>query len=269
MDLTRDYENAAFIPGADDYPPRWAEEAADWRAAMAAVGQFRALDVGGHPVELFLPSARPAGLVVFVHGGYWRRFSAADFSWLARGPMARDLAVALPAYPLCPSVRIRDITRHVARAVEATLAAVPEGPVTVTGHSAGGHLAARMACPGVLPGTAAARIVRCVPISPVSELEPLIRTDMNDDLRLDAEEAAAESPARLRPLPHVSAEVWVGADERPAFLDQARWLAEAWGCGHRIVRGRHHFDVIDGLADAADGLCLAVDPRSGPGRSVR
>jgi hypothetical protein len=43
--------------------------------------------------------------------------------------------------------------------------------------------------------------------------------------------------------------VWVGADERPAFLDQARWLAETWGCGHVVAPGKHHFDVIDALAD--------------------
>ena len=266
MDLTRDYENGLFIPDAESYPPRWEEEAAHWRAAMGAVGKFRALDVAGHPVELFLPSARPAGLVVFVHGGYWRRFSPAFFSWAAKGPMARDLAVALPAYPLCPTVRIRDITAHVARAVAAAMDAVPEGPVTVTGHSAGGHLAARMVCPGALANVS--RIARCVPISPVSALEPLIRTAMNDDLHLDAEEAADESPARLTPLPHVATEVWVGAEERPAFLDQARWLAEAWDCGHRIAPGRHHFDVIEGLAEADDPLTEAVDPTRAAGRSA-
>ena len=49
--------------------------------------------------------------------------------------------------------------------------------------------------------------------------------------------------------------VWVAGDERPAFLDQARWLAEAWpGTALTIVPGRHHFDVIDDLTDPESGL---------------
>ena len=64
----------------------------------------------------------------------------------------------------------------------------------------------------------------------------------------DMEAAKAESPVLMRPLP-VAVTVWVGANERPAFLDQARWLAEAWNAGHEIAEGRHHFDVIAALED--------------------
>ena len=70
---------------------------------------------------------------------------------------------------------------------------------------------------------------------------------MNADLRLDMAEAEAESPMLMAERLDVPATVWVGADERPAFLDQARWLAEAWGCAHVVAEGRHHFDVIEPL----------------------
>ncbi|MEM8582137.1 MAG: alpha/beta hydrolase, partial [Pseudomonadota bacterium] len=52
--------------------------------------------------------------------------------------------------------------------------------------------------------------------------------------------------------------VWVGAEERPVFLDQARWLANAWGANLRIDPGRHHFDVIDGLCEAESPLTSAL-----------
>jgi hypothetical protein len=45
----------------------------------------------------------------------------------------------------------------------------------------------------------------------------------------------------------VPVHVWVGGAERPVFLDQARWLAEAWTCPVTVDTGRHHFDVIEGL----------------------
>jgi hypothetical protein len=43
--------------------------------------------------------------------------------------------------------------------------------------------------------------------------------------------------------------LWVGGQERPAFLWQARLLSEHWDCPWHVEPGRHHFDVIDDLAD--------------------
>jgi len=108
---------------------------------------------------------------------------------------------------------------------------------------------ARMLQPGLLPDSVAARLRHVMPISPVSDLRPLLRTSMNADFRLDEAAAIADSPALMVERLPVPVTVWVGADERPVFLDQARWLAEAWGCGHVVDKGKHHFDVIDSLAD--------------------
>ena len=80
---------------------------------------------------------------------------------------------------------------------------------------------------------------------------------MNQDLRLDMDEATSESPA-LREAPDVPVTVWVGAEERPSFLDQARWLAEAWNAEHRIAPGRHHFDVLDELREPDSPLVNAI-----------
>ena len=246
------YANADFIPGAMEYPPRWAAAAAAFRAGLAGEGRARlglAYGPGArHGFDLFLPDAAPAGLVVYLHGGYWRAFDRADWSHFSAGPVLRGWAVAMPSYTLAPAIRIAGITREAAQAVSAAAREVA-GPVVVTGHSAGGHLAARLNCADVaLPGEVAARLARLVPISPIGDLRPLMQTAMNADFRLDPAEAAAESPilhAERRGLPTT---VWVGAEERPAFLDQARWLEQAWPeAGLRIAPGRHHFDVIDDL----------------------
>ena len=259
-DLTDAYENAAHIPGAETYPPRWEREGDAFRREMRGAGRLRELaPEGAPPCDLILPADPPAGLCVFVHGGYWKAMSPDVFAWIARGPVARGWAVALARYTLAPGARIAAITREVAAAVEAAAAAVPDVPIVVTGHSAGGHLSARMACEGPL-GAAADRLAKVVPISPLSDLAPLMRCEMNAILGIDEDEAAAESPARLRPRDGVAAEIWVGGDERPAFLDQARWLAEAWDAPLTVLDGRHHFDVIDGLADPDDPLCRAVTP---------
>jgi arylformamidase len=59
-----------------------------------------------HAMDLFLPEGAPKGLVVFVHGGYWKAFDKSVWSHLAAGPLAHGFAVAMPSYTLCPDIRI-------------------------------------------------------------------------------------------------------------------------------------------------------------------
>jgi acetyl esterase/lipase len=254
MDLSRDYQNGAFIAGAEEFPPRWLELAAAFRAGLGKRART-GLTYGRaarRVFDLFLPEGAPRGLFVFVHGGYWMAFDRESWSHLAAGALARGWACAMPSYTLAPQAHIGAMTEEIGLAVGAA-AALVAGPVVVSGHSAGGHLSARMGNPDS-PAPLHARVRRVVPISPLADLAPLCDTAMNETLRIDGDEARAESPA-LHPLrPGCEAHVWVGGQERPAFLWQARTLSEAWSCPWTVAPGRHHFDVIDDLADPASAL---------------
>lgn len=245
------YANAAFIPGADAFPPRWATEAEAFRAAQGARAEL-GLSYGPGPrqkLDLFRPEGAANGLMVFVHGGYWLAFGRESWSHLAAGALAHGWAVALPSYTLAPEARIGSMTAEVGQAITLA-AALVDGPIVVTGHSAGGHLSARMACGDApLAPDLAGRVSRVIPISPLAELSPLMATAMNEKLCIDEDEAARESPARLTPRPGCAVTVWVGGQERPSFLWQARTLSEAWSCPWHVAPGRHHFDVIDDLVD--------------------
>lgn len=246
------YANAPHIPGAETYPPRWRAEAAAFRATARAELDLSYADAPGAALDLFHPNGDAAGLVVFVHGGYWRAFGKGDWSHLARGALACGHAVAVVGYPLAPRARIAELTRLVARAVDHA-AGIVDGPVRLTGHSAGGHLVARLVMADAAPACAD-RIAACLPVSPVADLRPIFGQAMNDDLRLDPAEADAESPALGHPLPGPRVSIHVGADERPSFLWQARALAAAWSAPLHLTPGRHHFDVIDALADPESTL---------------
>jgi hypothetical protein len=105
-----------------------------------------------------------------------------------------------------------------------------------------------------LPDDVRARISHTVSISGVHDLRPLMKAAMNTDLRIDEAEARVESPALLEPMPNACVTCWVGSAERPEFIRQNALLANIWtGLGAKTCTieepGRHHFDVIDGLAD--------------------
>ncbi len=257
------FANGAYIQGGEGYPQRWAEEAASFRARS----NMRAdIAYGSHPRErfdLFLPEDTPKGLVVFIHGGYWLDFDKSSWSALAAGPLAHGFAVAMPSYTLAPESSIVAITQQIGRAITAA-ARVVDGPLRLSGHSAGGHLATRMVCADTpLPPDVSRRIERVVSISGLYDLRPLMLTTMRESLRLDEEEAVAESAALRDPLPGVQVTAWVGAQERPEFLRQAALIREAWGrkgLETALVAdpGRHHFDVIDGLKSADHPLAVAL-----------
>jgi len=256
MSLDDDYANGAYITGGDAYLARWQRQAEAFRQVMAPRARLGLAYGAGdrQALDLFLPDSAPRGLMVFVHGGYWIEGHRDLWSHLAAGATARGWACAIPSYTLAPAARIGDMTQEIAAAV-AHAATLVAGPVVVTGHSAGGHLAARMGCSDI-----ALPVARVVPISPLSDLAPLMQTGMNAHLRLVDAECVTESPARLTLREGTSAHVWVGAQERPAFLWQARLLSERWDCPWTPEPGRHHFDVIDGLTDPLSPLmetCLA------------
>ena len=252
------YANAPNIPGGERWPAAWVQPAQAYRAALQSGGRAT-LDIsyGERPrnrFDLFAPEGRPKGLVVFVHGGFWKALDKSFWSHLARGSVESGYAVAMPSYTLCPAVRISEITHEIAAAV-ARAAAMVEGPLFLTGHSAGGHLVTRIiSATSPLADDVRARISHTVSISGVHDLRPLMKAAMNTELRIDEAEARVESPALLEPMPNARVTCWVGSAERPEFVRQNALLANIWtGLGAKTCvieePGRHHFDVIDGLAN--------------------
>jgi arylformamidase len=258
------YTNGAHIAGGEGYIARWAQAAQSFRDRSGSAS----LDVtyGPQPrnrLDLFLPASKPKGLFVFVHGGYWMRFDKSSWSHLAQGALERGFAVAMPAYTLCPDIRIGGIVREVAVAIDHAAREI-EGPIYLAGHSAGGHLVCRMMTrSSPLSEAVRGRVSHVVSISGVHDLRPLMNTQMNATLKLDGEEARGESPALLEPSPGLRLTCWVGAGERAEFIRQNALLANIWrGLGAAtacvVEDNRHHFNVIEGLSDPNSPLTKAL-----------
>ncbi|MEM0908008.1 MAG: alpha/beta hydrolase [Pseudomonadota bacterium] len=257
----RAYDSTTFIPGGSEFSDRWAKDAAAFRQTANALLDVPYGEGERERYDIFWPGGPAHGLVVYIHGGYWMRFDKSSWSHLAAGPLEYGFAVMMPTYPLCPDERISTITQCVARAIDHVAHKV-DGPIIVGGHSAGGHLAARMACrPSPLSPPTAERLQKVISISGLHDLRPLLKTTRNDTFGLTLEEACAESPALLYPAP-IDVVAWVGDGERPEFRRQNTMLSVMWQGLARSVRhveayDRHHFDVIADLADPSSALTNA------------
>jgi arylformamidase len=248
LDLEKEYNNRARVPEHPGVIAGWARDAAAYREAHPP----RVIAYGdGERETLDLFEAGEGPPVMFIHGGYWQALDKSFFSHMARGLSAHGISVAVPSYGLCPNVRIGDIVEQM-RSACATLSRAANRNVIVSGHSAGGHLAA------CLLATEA-----CVPaayaISGLFELAPLIPTSINGALELDEAEAEALSPL-FWPAPEgKTLDAVVGGDESSEYLRQSAAIVSAWGADgvetrYEEIEGANHFTVIAPLADANSAM---------------
>ncbi|MEO1797230.1 MAG: alpha/beta hydrolase [Pseudomonadota bacterium] len=258
------FANAAYIPGGDAYLTALPGLAADFRARANAELNIAYGEKPRQTLDIFWPGqGAPKGLMIFFHGGYWMYLAPRDWSHMAAGALDQGYAVCLPGYTLTPEATLPEIAEDAARAVSKA-ADLFEGPLFLSGHSAGGQIAAKLvSSESKLDPKVLDRIARVTCISGVYDLRPLLMTRMNWTLGLNGASAASESPMLLRPRTSVRTTLWVGSEERPIFLRQSRALHLLWGDlgGHMSLveeQGAHHFSVLDGFSSSKSPLLQVV-----------
>lgn len=258
------FANMAHIPGSEALPAFWTERARAYRDSGVSIEPDIAY--GDDPRERFdlvWPDQTPNGLVVFIHGGYWMRLDKSYWTDLAEGARAQGWVVCLPSYTLAPAARIQQITVQVGQAI-ALAAERVAGPIRLTGHSAGGHLATRMICADTpLPEGTLKRVEHTLAISGLFDLRPLLHTQMNQTLKLDMAEATKESPALVLAHGRPRLTTWVGGGERPEFIRQSRLMAQIWeGLDAQtrcVVDSTHnHFTVLEGLKEPGSTIVASL-----------
>ncbi|MEL6505738.1 MAG: alpha/beta hydrolase fold domain-containing protein [Pseudomonadota bacterium] len=204
-------------------------------------------------------------IVMFIHGGYWQRLDRTAFSHMAQGLNASGIAVAIPSYTLCPDITIGGIVMEMRRACLMVYQTYKR-PITVIGHSAGGHLAACMMATdwhGVHPDLPPDMVQSGMGISGLYDLLPLLKTPINEALRLDEPHAIDNSPVRWVPEALQQFEAWVGGDESDEYHRQSRDLATRWtmlgtSTAYVPVAGENHFTIIHALQDKNSAMVQRI-----------
>ena len=265
--IDAEYDMSLVVGDPSEYFAFYARESAAAREQHACQ-----LDVPFGPaieetLDIF-PAADPAApIVVFIHGGYWRRLSAKEFSYVARGLVRRGITTVVTNYALCPKVTLPEITRQ-SRAAVAWLRTTKHDyngdrdRIYVAGHSAGGHLAARVLCTDwagdyALP---ADLVKGAYAISGLYDLQPLRYAFVQPSLQLTGDIIARESPALNLPRASAPLIAEVGGKESDEFRRQSadyidRWQAAGLPGTYREQAGRNHFNVIYEFNDPDSELC--------------
>jgi arylformamidase len=262
VDYEAEYNNRARVPENPQLMAGWARDAAAYREQKAP----RRLAYGAGPrntIDLFEVDGGGA-IVLFIHGGYWQALDGSSFSHCARGLNVHGVTVAVPSYDLCPQVTVETIIQQMRSAVR-ELAKLGR-PLVVSGHSAGGHLAACLLATDwpALDSALPKDVVRAAyGISGLFELEPLVGTSVNKALSMDAASARAASPLFWTPPAGRSLDAVVGGRESSEYLRQSRGIVERWGASGVATRygevpDANHFTAIAPLADANSPMVLRL-----------
>ena len=274
--LDREYDNRAKVPNV-------AHKTHQTVGSELAKARFATrLDVAFSPdpaelVDIYLPEGDgPSPIHVFFHGGYWISNTKDDFGFVALPFVPHGAVVVVVEYALIPSVTMAELIRQCRAALAWTWRNAESfggdrGNITVSGHSAGGHIAVMMMAtdwPGFDPALPAEPIRAGCGISGVYDLEPVRLSYLNDDLRLTPESAREFSAVLLEPRVRAPLLLPVGGDEGPEFIRQSQDMATAWaakGLDARswIMPGHNHFLTINQYLDADSDLARAVRSQMG------
>jgi arylformamidase len=264
--FSREYNNRELVPDHPQYMARWAEASARARATMTCSLDLEYGEQPGERIDIFPARKGDGSCMMFIHGGYWRALDKKDFSFLAPAWVDAGVSLAVVNYDLCPRVSMAEIVRQMLRAsrwlwLNAEQYGMDPDRLYVAGHSAGGHLTAMLMC-ALWPV-----YDRALPkdlwkgglaISGLYDLRPLVDVDwLNGDLGLDPQSALELSPAFMPPATRAPVMTCAGGDESSEFLRQNALLGSRWRsvlAGDIPMPGKHHFSVMDGLAEQKSAL---------------
>ena len=259
-EIDRQLDLAATTPDFDDHIASWTQASESYRAHRpdAQLGvRYGATD--SCTMDLFRSEHSASELqpvVVFFHGGYWRRFSGRDFSFVARPLNAVGAMVAVVDYPLVPRVSFAGLMESCVEAVSWVVRSIERyggdpGHVLLMGHSAGAHICAVLAKHDWEDSAVPGSLRMMLGISGLYDLQPVQASFLNETLQLTSEDVEQFSPSwgTVSPIPTVLA---VGGLETDIFREQADHFASYRtyaGCPTDVVvlEGLNHMQALTEL----------------------
>lgn len=268
--LYRDFASQEAIDAAYD-PMRGQDPAAllaDWRARSAASRERHrvTLDVPYGPtlaerMDIFHAEGTAEGerapCHLFFHGGYWRSLSHKEFSFVVDDLVAAGISVAVVNYALCPTVRFCEVVRQSRAALawvhqHAASLGVDPHQLSISGHSAGGHLCAMLLATDWEGeyGLPSDLIRGALCVSGLYDLGPFPWSWLQPKLQLDGRDVVEFSPIAQACRVPASVKLAAGGRESTEFARQMRAYAEhldAQGASVEpgVLEEDDHFTILE------------------------
>lgn len=208
-------------------------------------------------MDVFHADNPNAPVHVFFHGGYWRSLSHREFSFIVDDLVKAGITVAVVNYALCPQVRFTELVRQSQAAIAYLYKHAPEVGVdpeqlSISGHSAGGHLCAMLMATDWegsygLPN----QLIRgALCISGLYDLRPFPWSWLQPKLQLSGRDVQEFSPLWLPCRVAAPLKLVAGALESKEFARQMSCYAEHVGeqgqnVTQQLLPDVDHFSILE------------------------
>ncbi len=269
------YDQRAYSPTFDAHLIRRSAHNEVVRARLPAPQNHA---YGARPIEKLdvyltdLAGRENAPINIYFHGGAWRGGMAQGFAWMAEPYVAAGAHFVVPDFSHVQDVGgdlavLGDQVRRAAAWVYQNAASFGGDPerITVSGHSAGGHLA------GVVMttdwegrfGLPANFIKGGLIASGMFDLEPVRLSSRREYVTITDESEEELSPQRQLDHLHAPLIIGYGTLETPEFKRQSRDFAAAVRAAGKpvellVAEGCYHLEVEQTLANPYDLLGRAL-----------
>jgi len=243
--LDDSYNNSKAVPESKAMFDGWVERSQAFRAAHPEY-----LDISYGPLERekidYFSAGKNTPVVIFIHGGFWQMRSKNDFAFIADHFLKEGISVAMVGYPLAPQANMDEIVSSSKKAVEFIGNHVAQwggnpNQVILTGWSSGGHL--------TITSMDSIKMKAAIPISGIYELEPLIGSYLNTNLKMDQAIADKNSPMMHVPPGKTPIYIFVGGAElsemRRQSHDFAKKIAKTAHPNSFVeIPGKNHYTML-------------------------
>lgn len=228
-----------------------------------------AADADKHQLDLYLPEgAKEYPVLFFIHGGGWTQGSRKKFENLGKFFAGQGIAVVAPSYRLSPKVQHPAHVEDVAQAFAWTVENIDKyggrkDRIFVSGHSAGGHLAALIATNNVYLAKhklSSKNIRAVIPVSGVFAVSGEKKTDVWGKDPEGWKQASPLSNVTKNCPPFL---ILYAEKDAKMFHDQGKDLAEALKklgieASHREMEGRTHGTIIYDIHKDGDAVAKVM-----------
>lgn len=258
-ELDRAYNNSAAVPESGSLFKDWLVRSEKLRARYP---DHLNLAYGPRPRNRidYYSAGQNTPVLVFIHGGFWQMRSKEDFAFLAESFLTSGVSVAMVGYPLGPEATMDEIVADAHGAIRYLATELPglggdPARVVVSGWSSGGHLATMVLDEPSLRGG--------VSISGIFELEPLLKSYVNDKLHMDLAMAQRNSPILLLPRSSKQLDLFAGTAELPEMRRQTADYASARRAAglatqYTEIPDVNHYTILNSMMNADGTVHQAI-----------
>jgi len=199
-----------------------------------------------------------APVFIFIHGGYWQEESITrECYWFIAETLHKAKVKSLfVGYELCPSVQLPELVKEVEECLDKCFEYADKSgsrSIYLAGHSAGGHLIANIFNNYIntIPKATRDKIKAAFLLCGIYNLTPLLKTHINEPLKLDEQLAIELSPQR-QPFTAYDIPIYVVAAENdsPVFVEETKNFYQKLNqagvnCELEIIENVDHFDIME------------------------